>query len=116
MAQTALVALLHQEYVEFINMADNDYFKETRPKPLSIPAPKYPEQGKTAGQKGIVVVKALIDLDGSVAETQILFTDLPPFFEDVAEKAARKAKFEPAKRFGRPVKVWVSRPFKFRLN
>ena len=116
MAQTALVALLHQEYVEFINMADNDYFKETRPKPLSIPAPKYPEQGKTAGQEGIVVVKALIDLDGSVAETQILFTDLPPFFEDVAEKAARKAEFEPAKRFGRPVKVWVSLPYKFRLN
>ena len=115
-AQTPLVALLHQESVEFINMADNDYFRETRPKPLSIPAPKYPEQGKTAGQEGIVVVKALIDLDGSVAETQILYTDLPPFFEYVAEEAARKAKFEPAKRLGRPVKVWVSRPFKFRLN
>jgi len=46
--------------------------------------------------KLLVVVKALIDIDGSVAETQILFTDLPPFFEYVAEEAARKAKFEPA--------------------
>lgn len=116
MAQTPLVALLHQGSVEFIDMTDNDYFKETKPKPLSIPAPKYPEQGKRVGQEGIVVVKVLIDLDGSVAETQILFTDLPPLFEYVAEEAARNAKFEPAKRFGRPVKVWVSLPYKFRLN
>ena len=93
------------------------YYKvEVKPKPILNPIPKYPELAKQAGIEGTTVIKMLIDIDGSVMEVKILKSSGNQMLDQSALAAARKSKFTPAKQRDKFVRVWVSRPFRFRLN
>lgn len=99
---------------ENIEIVDCEGYEE-KPKPLSIPTPVYPEKARKAGFEGPVIVKALVDIDGSVIKTEIIISSGVKELNEEALKVAKKAQFEPAKRFGKPVKAWVSIPIKFIL-
>jgi len=93
------------------------YFKvEVRPTPIFSPLPNYPELAKKAGIEGKAVVKMLVDTDGSIMEVQIVKSSGNQMLDEAAVAAARKSKFTPARQRDKLVRVWVSRPFDFKLE
>jgi len=93
------------------------YYKvEVKPKPIHIPLPKYPELARQAGIEGQAVVKALVDVDGSIMAVQILQSSGNQMLDEAALAAARKSKFTPAKQRDKFVRVWVSIPIRFKLT
>jgi len=93
------------------------YYKvEVKPQPISIPTPKYPELARKAGIEGNAVVKALVDIDGSIADVKILKSSGNQMLDQSALIAARNAKFTPAKQRDKYVRVWVSIPIRFTLT
>ena len=93
------------------------YYKvEVKPKPINIPKPRYPELARKAGIEGTTVIKALVDIDGSIIEAEVLKSSGNQMLDQAALAAARKAKFTPAKQRDKYVRVWVSIPIKFRLT
>lgn len=89
---------------------------DVMPKVLQSPV-QYPEEARSRGEQGIVLVKARIDKNGKVAEAAI---DPTQPASDVLGKAAVAAveqwTFEPAKLKGEPVEVWIVVPVNFKLH
>jgi protein TonB len=93
------------------------YYKvEVKPQPINIPLPQYPELARQAGIEGQAVVKALVDVDGSIMAVQILKSSGNQMLDEAALAAARKSKFTPAKQRDKFVRVWVSIPIRFKLT
>jgi len=89
---------------------------EVKPQPINIPVPTYPEMARNAGIEGQAVVEALVDVDGSVIDAKILKSSGNQSLDASAIEAATRAKFSPAKQRDKPVRVWVSIPFRFTLQ
>lgn len=93
------------------------YYKlEVKPQPIAIPKPAYPSLARQAGIEGQTVIKALVDIDGSIREVQILKSSGNRMLDEAALVAARKAKFTPARQRDKFVRVWVSIPMRFKLT
>jgi len=93
------------------------YYKvEVKPKPINIPKPQYPELARRAGIEGNTVIKALVDIDGSIIEANILKSSGNQMLDQAALTAAMRSKFTPAKQRDKFVRVWVSIPIKFQLT
>lgn len=117
--------------------------KQPQPLPGNNPAPNYPELGRKFRMEGTIWVKLLVDEKGNVSKTEIFREDfsredsigmltnvsateakritdetyaVKGLFEESVKTAARQWKFTPASMKGENVKVWVSIPFKFRLD
>jgi len=89
--------------------------KQPQPIPGNNPAPTYPEIARRAGVEGTVWVKIWVDKEGNPKKAQILKSDAE-LFNQPAIEAAMKWKFTPAIMNNGPVAVWVSIPFRFKLN
>lgn len=92
------------------------YALEDEPMPFLVPKPKYPESARRAGLEGEVVVKALVDINGSVLDVKILVSSGIKDLDNAALFAAKNAKYEPITYFGIPVRVWSNIPIKFKLT
>jgi protein TonB len=93
------------------------YYKvEVKPQPISIPTPQYPELARKAGIEGNTVVKALVDIDGSIASVSILKSSGNQMLDQAALVAAKNARFTPAKQRDKYVRVYVSIPIRFTLT
>ncbi|MCX7983411.1 MAG: TonB family protein [Bacteroidetes bacterium] len=77
--------------------------------------PKYPDIALRAGLEGNVYVKVWVDKEGKVKKVVILKSDAE-IFNQAAIEAAQQFVFTPAIMQNRPVPVWVSIPFRFRLK
>jgi len=92
------------------------YYKvEVKPEPVVQVKPFYPPLARQAGVEGRVVVKALVDIDGSVMEVTVLDSSGNQMLDEAALAAARKWKFSPARQRDKFVRVYVSIPINFRL-
>lgn len=101
---------------EHIEIPIVPYWKvEVKPEPVEIPKPAYPENARIAGLEGQVVVKALVDIDGKIIDAELLKSSGYSILDESALKAARIARFTPAKQRDQFVRVWVSIPYKFTL-
>jgi TonB family protein len=89
---------------------------EVKPGPISIPEAEYPEAARKAHIEGLVVVEALVDLDGSVIDTRILKSSRNWSLDQAALSAASVAKFLPANSLDWPVLKWVTIPYRFVLT
>lgn len=89
---------------------------EIKPQPIDIPVPKYPEMARNAGIEGQTVVEALVNTDGTVGEARVLKSSGNQSLDASAIEAAMRARFTPAKQRDKPVRVWVSIPFRFTLQ
>lgn len=118
---------------------------DKQPQPLfgKNPAPKYPELGRKIRMEGIIWIKLLVNEEGNATKADVIreeFTRsdslgmLNTFtkseekriseetykaksqFLEAAKSAALQWKFTPAMMGGQNVKVWVSIPFKFKLD
>lgn len=92
-----------------------------RPGPATVPprllkelTPRAPRAARKADQKGIVVLEVLVDENGKVVESRVKSVSPPDFgFEEVATKAARKAKYEPPSLHGIKGKMWTELRIEF---
>lgn len=76
---------------------------------------KYPESAKKEGIMGKVLVKAVIDENGDVLETEIL-KSVTKDLDAAAVKAVKLTKFTPGVMDGKSVKAEVTIPISFKLD
>ena len=89
---------------------------EMKPQPEYIPQPAYPEAARLAENEEIVMIEALVDIDGKIADARILKSSGNPALDQAALQSARQARFTPAKQRDMLVRVWVSIPYRFTLT
>jgi periplasmic protein TonB len=85
------------------------------PVPLSRPAPRYPELARMARIQGVVLLEAVIEKDGSVADVRITH-DLRLGCGPAAQEAVRSWRYSPATLNGRPVSVYLTIRVTFALS
>jgi TonB family protein len=76
--------------------------------------PVYPEEAMKNHVEGTVWVKIWVDEQGKVHDVRLLKSEAE-ILNKPAVEAARQFVFSPALIAGKPVAVWVSVPFKFRI-
>ena len=74
----------------------------------------YPKEALSKGIEGTVWVKAFVDVNGQVQKAEILKSEAE-ILNGAALEAAKKWSFAPATKDGKPVAVWITLPFKFKL-
>ncbi|MCK6541545.1 energy transducer TonB [bacterium] len=87
---------------------------EQAPILLAKVIPEYPEIARQAGIEGKVFLKALVNEEGVVVK--VVYIQGDDMFKEAAVNALSQARFKPAINGNRPVKVWISYPFIFRLR
>ncbi len=74
----------------------------------------YPEVARQAGIEGRVTVKVLVNESGGVIKVGSVTG--PDVFSDEVRDKAMNLQFTPGLQNGKPVKVWVTVPFNFKLK
>jgi periplasmic protein TonB len=88
---------------------------EKYPEVVFKAVPEYPDIARRVALEGNVWVQILIAKDGKVKKALAVTSDADVFVEPVKE-AAMKWVFTPGIMNGKPVAVWVTIPFRFRLT
>lgn len=86
----------------------------TKARVLKKPEPSYTESARNAQVEGTVVLRAILAADGQIKNVLVL-SRLPHGLTERALEAARKIKFQPAAKHGRPVSVFVQIEYNFNL-
>ena len=93
-----------------------DFVAETKkPKIIAFHPPEYPEEARSEGLEGTVMIKVLVGARGEVLDAQVL-RSVAPMLDAAALAAARELEFEPGKQRGIPVKAWMAIPYVFKLK
>jgi periplasmic protein TonB len=108
--------------VEIVEDKEPDAFAfnpvEKEPAPVNLDAIKakiqFPPQAKEAGIGGNVVLRILVDREGNYSKHVVVRTAHPMLTNEVL-KYIKDLKFTPGIQAGKPVKVWVTIPFQFKL-
>ena len=95
---------------EPLDYAEIDY----KPHPIRIVTPEYPEQARRRRMEGRVMVKVLVDKEGTVEQVDIISG--PDMFRDAALVAAQQFRFRPGRHAGERRKVWMIMPIEFSLK
>jgi protein TonB len=88
---------------------------EKAPEAVKQVQPKYPDLATRAGLEGTVWVKIWVDKEGRPRKAVVQKSDAEIFNQPAAE-AAMQWVFTPAMMKNGPVSVWVSIPFRFKLQ
>lgn len=121
--QQSLLTLNDQDPEENIQV-------DTMPRPLSPIAPKYPESARKLGVEATVWLKLIVNEKGEASKIVVIHSNLSSSgtatekeaavalndLNAAAVDAAKQWKFNPAVLNGKSVKVWVTVPFKFKLD
>ncbi|MAM95178.1 energy transducer TonB [Parvibaculum sp.] len=78
--------------------------------------PHYPDRARSLDQQGVVKVRIKLDHRGDPMDVAILASSGYALLDHAAIKAARKWRFEPEIRNGRPVVAFVEMPVEFVLT
>ena len=77
----------------------------------------YPPIYRAAGIQGRAVVQLVVDTEGRVEdEGMSVVSATAPDFAAASLELARLVRFEPARRNGRPVRVWVQLPVDWKID
>jgi protein TonB len=87
---------------------DADYLKN--------PAPPYPPLSRRMGEEGKVVLRVLVNAQGTADSVEIRTSSGSERLDSSAQKAVRNWKFIPAKRGDIAVQSWVQVPIIFKLE
>ena len=83
---------------------------------LSRVVPDYPRQARLRGVEGLVLLEAILDLDGRI-EDDIKVLQSIPLLDDAAVQALRRWRFRPARdHTNQPVRVILEVPVRFVLK
>lgn len=89
--------------------------KSAKPQLVRGAVAEYPEMARLAGLQGTVMVRVLVDVDGTVVRVDLL-KGVHPLLDRPALAAARKLVFTPGKQAEMPVQCLVAVPFRFFLR
>lgn len=78
--------------------------------------PDYPVRCRRLGHEGTAVVRVRIGTDGSPLDPQVIRSAGCPDLDLAAIAALRKARFHPARQWGRAVEAVIDQPFRFVLR
>ena len=97
----------------------NEYIEaDEMPRPLNMREVQmkigYPQIARDAGIDGTVVVRILVNTDGSYLRHEVL-NSVHPVLDQAVEVHLSKLKFTPAQKDEQPMKFWVNIPFSFKL-
>ena len=81
---------------------------------LSKPEPTYTEEARRNQVTGTIILRCIFAADGTV-KYFLVVRGLPDGLTQLAIRAARKIKFDPATIDGRPVSMWVQLEYNFNL-
>ena len=81
----------------------------------SKPDPRYPPGARFYGVEGRVKLRIILGADGKVSDNITVLAGLPHGVTEEATKAARRIKFEPAQKDGRPVSQYVTLVYNFNI-
>ena len=114
--KSALFSLL----LFFCVLGFNSFAQDKQPEPIGgveaiIKNVVYPQSAKEANIQGKVLIKAIIDEKGNVAETEVI-NGIQKDCDQAAVNAIKKTKFTPATKDGKPVKAEVVSPIMFKLS
>lgn len=84
------------------------------PEPIRPFQPDYPSEALSRKQEGEVWVKLWVGETGTVVEANVIKSDAEVFNKSAIEAGMRWT-FKPAIANGKPVAVWVTLPFRFKL-
>ena len=86
-----------------------------KPVKIHAPRPSYSDEALKAHIQGVVIMQAVIDKNGNVAQTKVL-KGLPMGLSEKAVEAVSGWRFEPATQHGEPVEVYYNLTVNFRLD
>ena len=89
------------------------YMVEVKPKLLHSVKPVHPEEAVRDSLEGIVFLKFMVNVDGSVSDVRVLRG--AEVFHQAAIDVVSQYRFKPAEHNGKPVAVWMTQPVSFRL-
>ena len=78
--------------------------------------PRYPESARRQGVEGIVLLKMRITEQGRVEDVQVERSAGHSDLDQAAMEAVKHWHFEPARRAGEAVAVWVIIPVEFKIQ
>jgi protein TonB len=88
---------------------------DTRPVPMNRPRPNYTEDARKNKVQGVIRVRALIAMDGSVKDVRLI-SHLPDGLDEEAITAVKQMRFRPATKSGQPVNFWQMLDVEFNLR
>lgn len=80
------------------------------------PPPVYPRKARKRGMEGVVLLEALVDISGWVADLRVLSSSGHRLLDKAALKSVKKWRFIAARRGDEPVEMWVRVPVRFELK
>jgi protein TonB len=83
---------------------------------LDNPAPAYPSVSRRMREQGRVLLRVLVNVNGSADEVQLRTSSGYARLDETALDTVRRWKFVPAKRGAEVVPAWVLIPISFRLE
>ena len=90
--------------------------QEAAPRYDINPAPQYPMQAKRRGLQGVVMIEALIEASGNVADLRLFASSGHSILDKAALSSVRGWRFQPGTVGGRRKQMWVKVPVRFELN
>ena len=94
----------------------NAYELDQEPQPVVRVPPIYPYKAREQGIEGKVLIKLLVNADGTVGQVIIMDARPKGIFENAVMKSVPSWKFNPGKVDGEPVTAWVVTTVNFDLN
>ena len=83
---------------------------------LNNPQPPYPGLSKRLGEQGLVVVRALIETNGTASKVELKTSSGFDRLDTAALQAVQKWRYVPGKRNGEPQAMWFDVPIHFQLT
>ena len=86
------------------------------PKQINDVFVQYPKDALEEKIEGVVQVKMLLGVDGTVEDAIVSVSSGHPNLDEAAIEAAKQIKYTPGLVEGKPVCMWLYRPFNFKLD
>jgi protein TonB len=90
--------------------------REIKPSYRDNPAPQYPRLARRRGYQGTVILDVLVDPEGRVDDLRLFKSSGYSSLDRTAIASVREWSFEPGRKGGEKVKMWVRVPISFRLK
>ena len=84
------------------------------PRLISSPPPAYPPNARAQRVQGVVVLDALVDETGRIAQTTVIAG--PALLQEAAQNALRNWTYQPARLNGQPIAIHTTVNVRFTLN
>jgi len=94
----------------------SSFTKPANPRYLENAHPAYPAIARSRGHEGVVILSAQVLSDGKVGGLKVAKTSGYALLDRSALSAVKNWKFDPARKSGRPIAMWVEVPIRFSLS